>query len=146
MLTEVSFEQFSKVAFSILFTALGILIEVRLEQPSNAPHPMFVTVSGILIEERFRQPENALAPMFVTVSGIFIKAIPEQPLKASFPILVTVTGMSVLLQPAINEFVSVSIIALQLFLLSYFLFPFSTTIDWNPEQPPKAASPILVSV
>ena len=48
------------------------------------------------------------------------------------PILVTVEGMAVFLQPMIRVFVAVSIIALQLLLLLYFVFPLSTTIVSSP--------------
>ena len=53
---------------------------------------------------------------------------PEQASKAKPPILVTELGIVVFLHPAINLLVFVSIIALQLSLLSYFEFPFSTVI------------------
>ena len=47
---------------------------------------------------------------------------------------VTVLGITVFLQPVINVFVDVSIIALQLFRESYTVFPDSTTIDVKPLQ------------
>ena len=60
---------------------------------------MVVTPSGMVTEAREEQPENALSPMVVTPSGIRV----------------------VDLHPAISLLVAVSIIALQLFRLSYTL-------------------------
>jgi len=57
-----------------------------------------------------------------------------------------VLGISVFLHPAINVFVAVSIIALQLLLLSYCIFKVSTTILAKLEQSPKAYSPIAVTL
>lgn len=48
--------------------------------------------------------------------------------------VVTLLGIIVFWHPTIKAFVSVSIIALQLFLESYFGL-FSTFIDVNPVQP-----------
>ncbi len=77
--------------------------------------------------------------------GIIIDVNLEQPLKASLPIAVTERGMTVLLQPAINSFVEVLIIALQLFRESYTLLFGSTLIAFRLEQPAKAPSPIFVT-
>ena len=55
------------------------------------------------------QSENALPLIFVTLDGIFV-----------------------LLQPCIRVFVFVSIMALQLSLLSYTVLPASTTMLVNP--------------
>ena len=60
--------------------------------------------------------------------------------------LVILSGITVFLQPVINVFVDVSIIALQLFRESYTVFPDSTTIDVKPLQKAKAASPMLVTL
>ena len=60
--------------------------------------------------------------------------------------LVTLLGMIVFWQPAINVFVVVSIIALQLLRLSYFVFPFSTTMEVTLLQPEKAYCPMLVTL
>ena len=65
--------------------------------------------------------------------------------KASSQIDVTELGIIVLLHPLISSFVSVSISALQLFLESYFGFPFSTVIIVNPLQPLKALLLIYVT-
>ena len=54
--------------------------------------------------------------------------------------------MIVFWQPAINVFVVVSIIALQLLRLSYFVFPFSTTMEVKLQQEEKALSPMLVTL
>ena len=69
-----------------------------------------------------------------------------QPWKALSPMLVTLLGMTVPWQPAINVFVAVSIIALQLFRLSYFVLPFSTTMEVKLLQPAKAPFPMLVTL
>ena len=70
---------------------------------------------------------------------------PLQPRKALLPIEVTELGIIVLLQPAIKEFVDVSIIALQLLRESYFVFPFATLMLVRPLQPQKALLPIEVT-
>ena len=57
-----------------------------------------------------------------------------QPKKADPPILVTVLGITAFLHPAIKVLDFVSIMALQLSLLSYFAFPSSTIIEVRPEQ------------
>ena len=75
-----------------------------------------------------------MSPMLFTEFGIVIEARLEQPEKAAYPILVTEFGITVFLHPAINVLDSVSIMALQLFLLSYFLFPCSTVIFFKSEQ------------
>lgn len=57
--------------------------------------------------------------------------------------LVTLEGMIVFLQPVIRVFVSVSIIALQLFRESYDLFPTSTSIEVRHMHCSKTLSPML---
>ena len=54
-------------------------------------------------------------------------------------------GIIVFLHPAIKVFVDVSTIALQLFLLSYTLFPASTIIVWRSRQPLKGEPSIFVT-
>ena len=66
---------------------------------------------------RLVQSENASFPIVVTLLGISMLVRP-QPLNASSPIVVTLLGITVFLQPKKSVFVAVSIIALQLFLLS----------------------------
>ena len=83
---------------------------------------------------RPEQPENAELPMVVTLSGMVMFVRPEQPENAELPIVVTLDGMVVVLQPAISVLVEVSIIALQLSLLSYFEFPASTCMLVSPVQ------------
>ena len=51
--------------------------------------------------------------------------------------LVTLLGMVVFMQPEINVFEDVSIIALQLLRESYIVFPLSTFTDVKLEQPPN---------
>ncbi len=69
----------------------------------------------------------------------------EQPLNAEFPIEVTELGIVVVEHPAINVFVDVSIIPLQLFLESYTALFASTKIDAKEEQPPNTKFPIEVT-
>lgn len=83
--------------------------------------------------------------MLITELGIVIDVKLEQRLNALSPMLVMELGITVFLQPAIRVFVAVSIMALQLFLLSYFALPSSTEIDVKPEQLPKASFAILVT-
>ena len=58
---------------------------------------------------------------------------------------VTELGMIVLLQPTINLFVDVSMIALQLLRESYVPLFLSTTTDVSLEQSKNAAEPIEVT-
>ena len=57
--------------------------------------------------------------MLVTLLGMLIDVSPEQLKKADEPMLVTLLGITVFLQPKIKVLEDVSIMALQLFLLSY---------------------------
>ena len=59
--------------------------------------------------------------------------------------LVTLFGITVFIHPESNVLDFVSMIALQLFLLSYFLFPCSTFIDWRLGQYFKIVAPISVT-
>ena len=83
--------------------------------------------------------------MLVTELGMVMEVRLEQNSKARSPILVTEFGIVVFLHPAINLLVFVSIIALQLSLLSYFVFPFSTVIEVRSGQFSKALFPILAT-
>ena len=84
--------------------------------------------------------------MLVTLFGIVIEVRVLQPENAELPMQVTVLGMAVFLNPHTKVFDSVSIIALELFLLSYFLFPFSTITDVRLEQSRKTLHAILVTL
>ena len=90
---------------------------------------MLVTLLGMVMEVKPVQPEKAEPPMLITLLGMVTEVKLLQPPKALYPMLVTVLGIIVFWQPAINVFVVVSIIALQLLRLSYFVFPFSTTME-----------------
>ena len=68
-----------------------------------------------------------------------------QPLKASSPMDVTELGIMVFRQPAISVFVAVSIMALQLFRLSYTLFPDLTDTEVKPLHQAKVPLPIEVT-
>ena len=84
--------------------------------------------------------------MEVTLSGITIEVKEVQYEKAHSPIEVTLSGIIVEAQPKINLLVEVSIIALQLFLESYIVFPSSTLIVVKDVQPEKALFPIEVTL
>ena len=79
---------------------------------------MEVTELGILTLISDVQPEKAPLPMEVTELGMEMLVREEQPEKARSPMEVTVFGMMVLLQPNIRVLLLVSMMALQLFLLS----------------------------
>ncbi len=64
------------------------------------------------------QPSKAELPISVTELGMEIDVKPVQPSKALHPISVTEGGITVFLQPKINAFELVWIIALQLSLES----------------------------
>ena len=115
------------------------------EQPENAEFPMLVTEFGMVTLVRPEQPENARSPMLVTEFGMVTLVRLEQPENASLPMLVTEFGITVFLHPTINVLVFVSIIALQLSRESFFVFPYSTSIVFRPEQYSKAEEPMLVT-
>ena len=108
--------------------------EVKLLQPANAL-PMLVTLLGMVMEVRSVQPANALLYMDVTLLGMMMEVRPVQPKKATKPMDVTPSGIIVFMQPLINVFVAVSIMALQLFLESYVVLLLSTIMDVRPLQP-----------
>ena len=72
-------------------------------------------------------------------------ARPQQPKNASDPIRVTVAGITVFLQLAINVFVFVSMMALQLSRESYTLLPAATVILVRSRILEKAPEPILIT-
>ena len=59
--------------------------------------------------------------------------------------LVTPLGMTVFMQPDNKVLLDVSIIALQLFLESYFGLSSATNIEVKPEQPSNALDSMLVT-
>jgi hypothetical protein len=87
---------------------------LRNLHPLNALLPMLVTEFGMVTEVSPEQLQNAPLPMLVTELGMVTEVRLEQPRNASYPMLVTELGMVVFLQPVINVFVDVSMIALQL--------------------------------
>ena len=66
--------------------------------------------------------------MVVTELGMLMEVRPLQLKNAEFPMVVTELGIIALLHPAISVLVFVSMMALQLFRESYFVFPLSTLI------------------
>ena len=106
---------------------------------------MKVTELGIVTEVKPLQFWKALLPMEVTELGIVTEVNPLQKKKAASPMEVTELGIMVFRQPAISLFFAVSITALQLPLLSYVLFPDSTTMEVKPLQLLKALSPMEVT-
>ena len=80
------------------------------------------------------QPLKAEAPIDVTLLGMVMEVRPVQPLKAPTPIDVTLLGIVDFLQPTINEFVSLTMIALQLSRESYLELSLDTVIVLIPLQ------------
>ena len=113
-------------------------IEVKPLQPSKAFRSILVTLLEMVMEVKPLQPLKAQVSMFVTPLGMMMEVMPVFLEKAKPPMLVTLPGMMVFLQPTINVFVDVSIIALQFSLESYVTFPLSTDIEVKPLQPSKA--------
>ena len=109
---------------------------------------LFPKVGGVDVSKvMVTKPEqfmNAHFPMLVTLLGMMMEAKLVHPSNATSPMLVTLLGITVELQPRINVFVAVSIMALQLFLESYTVFPFSITMLKREKQPTNASSPMLV--
>ena len=87
-----------------------------------------------MIATRPVQALKALSPIIVTLLGIVTLVSPVHSRNAASPMLVTLLGIVVFWQPAINVFVAVSIIALQLSRLSYFVLPVSTVMLVRPGQ------------
>ena len=73
---------------------------------------------GIVIEVSEEHSEKAPPSREVTLLGMVIEVSEEHSEKADSPMLVTLLGIIVFLHPAINVFVAVFIIALQLSRLS----------------------------
>ena len=80
------------------------------------------------------QSPKAPLPIEVTELGMEMLVRDEQPEKARSPMEVTVFGMMVLLQPNIKVLLLVSMMALQLFLLSKTGFPADTIMETRDEQ------------
>lgn len=97
-------------------------MEVKPLQFSKARQSMEVTLLGMVIEVRLLHPWKAPVPMEITLFGI-----------------------TVFLQPNLNLFDAVTIIALQLSRESYIVLPLSTLMEVRPLQPSKALSPIVVT-
>ena len=76
--------------------------------------------------------------MLVMLLGISIEIRLLNRLKALLSMLVTLLGIIVVGQPNKSVLVAVSIIALQLFRLSYLGFPASTDIEVTPLHAKKA--------
>ena len=108
---------------------------VSPEQLKKAYLPIEVTELPMVTEVRPEQPAKAPSPIEVTELGMVTEVSPEQPEKARSPIEVTELGMVVFLQPTINVFVDVSIMALQLLRELYVPLLLSTVTEGSPEQP-----------
>ena len=120
------------------------MIEVKLEQLVKGLRPIVVTLYGITIEVSPLQPLNAPLFIVITLLGISIAASLLWLENALSPIDFTVLGIVLFEQPAINSFVTVSMIALQLSLESNTTLPSSTIIEVKPEQYEKTPLPIVV--
>ena len=99
-----------------------------------------------MIDFKSGHEQKALKPILETYCGIVNAVIPSHLSKAWSPILVTLSGIMAFLHPAINLFVEVSIIALQLLRLSYFRLFASTVIDMRLGQWRKMKFPMLVTL
>ena len=124
---------------------LSTVTEVSPEQPQKAALPMEVTELGMETKVRPVQSQKTQSPIEVTELGMVTEVSPEQRKKAYSLMAVTELGMIVLLQPTINLFVDVCIIALQLSRESYVPLFLSTVTEVSPEQPQKAYLPIEVT-
>ena len=122
-----------------------MVTEVSPVHSVKATAPIEVTELGMVTEVSPEQPEKAHSPMEMTELGMVTEVSPEQPSKADSLIEVTELGMIVLLQPTINLFVDVSIIALQLLRESYALLSLLTITEVRPEQLEKTLSPMEVT-
>ena len=83
--------------------------------------------------------------MEVTEFGMVTEVNPIQPSKADPPMDETELGITVFMHPKSNLFVALSIMALQLSLLSKTLFPEATAIEVRLPQEEKADSPMKVT-
>ena len=118
---------------------------VKLLQSEKAYDPILVTLFEISMLVKVLQSEKAYASMLITPFGISILNKVLQSLNADPPMLVTLFGIFVFLHPIINVLVDVSMIALQLSLLSYTSL-LLTTIFSNLLQPINADTSILVTL
>ena len=84
--------------------------------------------------------------MVVTLLGMVTDVRLLQPKNAPLPMAVTLLGITVVSQPRIKVLEAVSIMALQLLRESYFVLPFSTTMDVRPLQPLNAQLPMAVTL
>jgi len=151
-----------KASFPILVTELGmtvaaqpiiklfasvsmvfVSVSMMALQLSRESYVLFPSDTSMLV--RPMQPSKEPLPIFVTDLGMTMLVRLTKFTKALLPISVTESGIIVLAQPAINLFVSVSMMALQLLRESYVLFPSDTIILVRLEQPVKAQEPIFVT-
>ena len=100
---------------------------------SNEFQPIFSNPSLRVILDRLEQFSNARLSISLTELGMVIDDILVSE-NAPIPIFLISWGIFVFLQPEIKVLVSVSIIALQLFLESYVSLLESTFISFNLEQ------------
>ena len=117
-------------------------MSVKLSHPLNASFAIFVTLLEMLKFIRLSQSPKAPELILVTSSGIINSVSSLQPQKALLPMFVTLLGIFVFLHPKSRVLLLVSIIPLQLSLLSYFSFPFATRIDDRLSQN-ENASPLI---
>lgn len=122
-----------------------MITDISPLQLEKEPMPIVVTELGIVTDVNPLHPMKVLFPILVTEFGIIMEVSPVEPLNALAPIEVTVLGITVFWQPAMRVFVEVSMMELQLPLLSKCVFPLETTIEVSPPQEPKASLPILTT-
>ena len=139
MLIDSSSLQLSKALLPIIFAVVGMMVFL---QPKIRTFVDFSIIALQLFRESYTrlfgstvmeqsplQRKKAFRPILDTLDGMFIFVKLEQSMNAFSPIAVTVEGITLLQHPTINEFVAVTIIALQLSRESYFKLLISTEID-----------------
>ena len=109
------------------------VIRIHLIPPKFRPFK--VVPSTVILNGKDVLPINEAWAILLTEFGIDIEVRSLKSHIELYPIDATEFGIIVVLHPAINSFVAVSIIALQLLRESYTVFPLSTIIDIRLLQP-----------
>ena len=138
-------------SWNVVFPIVGAVearevIVSRLLQFLKALLPMVFTLAPIVTDVSPVHSKKALPPIVKILFGMTIEVRPMQELNAFSPMVGISFGIIVFLQANMRLAVCVSIIALQLYLESYTVFPLSTLIDSTPVQPLKAPLPIDVTL
>ena len=127
---SVRFSQYSKALLPITLKDSGKMIPAKPVQPLKVPYPLY---------------PSDIVPIEITELGIVISVNSVQLVKAQSPRTTTLLGITVPLQPAINVWVAVSTMPLQLSRESYIWFPGSTIMLVSLLQLLKAPFSIIVT-